>query len=72
MTLLSLDGVTLEICAGQVRDDWRIGQGQAVRARDVEGARRAMNEHLRRSRSYQAKEAQASTLKVPRPKRASR
>ena len=45
---------------------------QAVRARDVEGARRAMNEHLRRSRSYQAKETQASTLKVQRAKRASR
>ncbi len=45
---------------------------QAVRARDVEGARRAMIEHLRRSRSYQAKETQGSTVKVQRPKRASR
>src|SRR5262245_42380018 len=39
---------------------------QAVRARDVNAARRAMDEHLVRSRSYQAKEAQASTLKVSR------
>src|SRR6266516_878813 len=45
---------------------------QAVRARDAEAARRAMDEHLLRSRSYQAKEAQGSTFRVPRPKRASR
>jgi GntR family transcriptional repressor for pyruvate dehydrogenase complex len=45
---------------------------QAVRARDVERARRTMNEHLLRSRSYQAKEGQSSALRVPRPKRASR
>src|SRR5436190_16881331 len=45
---------------------------QAVRARDVDAARRAMDEHLVRSRSYQAKEAQSSTFRVPRPKRASR
>src|SRR3954466_13597072 len=37
---------------------------QAVRARDVEGARRAMSEHLLRARSYQAKEVLASTFKV--------
>src|SRR3989442_10411646 len=37
---------------------------QAVRARDVERARRAMNEHLLRSRSYQAKEVQGSRFKV--------
>src|SRR5437660_2479390 len=45
---------------------------QAVRAHDVEAARRAMNDHLVRSRSYQAKEVQSSTLRVQRPKRASR
>src|SRR5258706_13211458 len=45
---------------------------QAVRARDVERARRAMIEHLRRSRSYHAKGTQGSTVKVQRPKRASR
>src|SRR5215510_12466342 len=39
---------------------------QAVRARDVNAARRAMDEHLVRSRSYQAKEAQGSTVKVSR------
>src|SRR5262245_16153581 len=38
---------------------------QAVRARDVNAARRAMDEHLVRSRSYQAKEAQG-TIKVSR------
>src|SRR5438105_7660256 len=43
---------------------------QAVRAHDVEAARRAMNDHLVRSRSYQAKEVQSSTLRVQRPKRA--
>ena len=32
---------------------------QAVRARDVERARRTMNDHLLRSRSYQAREAAA-------------
>src|SRR5947208_9472318 len=36
---------------------------QAVRGRDVDAARRAMDEHLVRSRSYQAKEAQGSTIK---------
>src|SRR5439155_10938107 len=40
---------------------------QAVRAHDVEAARRAMNDHLVRSRSYQAKEVQSSTLRVQRP-----
>ena len=39
---------------------------QAVRARDVDAARRAMDEHLVRSRSYQAKEAQGSTIKSSR------
>jgi len=39
---------------------------QAVRARDVDAARRAMEEHLVRSRSYQAKEAQGSTIKSSR------
>jgi len=37
---------------------------QAVRAKDVERARRLMNEHLQRARSYQAKEVLASTFKV--------
>jgi len=39
---------------------------QAVRARDPEGARRAMNEHLLQARSYQAKETDVSgaALKV--------
>src|SRR4051794_14156564 len=45
---------------------------QAVRARDVEGARRAMSEHLLRSRTYQAKETQSPTLRVQRAKRAAR
>jgi GntR family transcriptional repressor for pyruvate dehydrogenase complex len=39
---------------------------QAVRARDVDAARRTMDEHLARSRSYQAKEAQGSTIKSSR------
>ena len=42
---------------------------QAVRAHDIELARRAMNEHLLQSRSYQAKEVhevQGSTFKVQR------
>ena len=39
---------------------------QAVRARDVNAARRAMDEHLVRSRSYQAKEAQGSASKSSR------
>ena len=46
---------------------------QAIRARDVDRARRAMNDHLLRARSYQAKEhhvsglnGQGSTLEVPR------
>src|SRR6476619_5469819 len=39
---------------------------QAVRARDVGAARRAMDEHLARSRSYQAKEAEGSTTKSSR------
>ncbi|HEV8209117.1 MAG TPA: FadR/GntR family transcriptional regulator [Vicinamibacterales bacterium] len=37
---------------------------QAVRAKDVERARRLMNEHLQRARSYQAKEVLTSTFKV--------
>jgi GntR family transcriptional repressor for pyruvate dehydrogenase complex len=37
---------------------------QAVRAKDVERARRLMSEHLLRARSYQAKEVLASTFKV--------
>jgi GntR family transcriptional repressor for pyruvate dehydrogenase complex len=37
---------------------------QAVRAKDADRARRLMDEHLLRARSYQAKEALASTLKV--------
>src|SRR2546426_1175642 len=37
---------------------------QAVRARDSDTARRAMNDHLLRARSYQAKEAQDSTFQV--------
>ena len=37
---------------------------QAVRAKDVEQARRLMSEHLMRARSYQAKEVLASTFKV--------
>src|SRR5437899_2368032 len=44
---------------------------QAVRARDVDAARRAMDEHLVRSRSHQAKEAQGSTIKSSRPVRRS-
>lgn len=32
---------------------------QAIRARDVEGARRAMNDHLLQARSYQARETSA-------------
>ena len=35
---------------------------QAIRARDVERARRAMHDHLIRARSYQAKEVQDSTF----------
>ena len=34
---------------------------QAVRARDAEGARRAMHEHLMRARSYQARETKGAT-----------
>ena len=45
---------------------------QAVRAHDVDAARRAMNDHLVRSRSYQAKETQTPNARVPRPTRASR
>jgi GntR family transcriptional repressor for pyruvate dehydrogenase complex len=37
---------------------------QAIRAKDVERARRLMHEHLLRARSYQAKEVLGSTLKV--------
>jgi len=37
---------------------------QAIRARDTEGARRAMNDHLLRARSYQAKEDQGSVSEV--------
>jgi GntR family transcriptional repressor for pyruvate dehydrogenase complex len=42
---------------------------QAVRARDVERARRLMHDHLQRARSYQAKEVLASTFKVQAPSR---
>src|SRR3954470_12915348 len=43
---------------------------QAIRAKDVERARRLMHEHLLRARSYQAKEVLAATFKVqPSPKR---
>jgi GntR family transcriptional repressor for pyruvate dehydrogenase complex len=42
---------------------------QAVRAKDPERARRLMNEHLLRARSYQAKELLDSTFKVQTPKR---
>jgi len=43
---------------------------QAIRAKDGERARRLMQEHLLRARSYQAKEVLASTFKVPAsPKR---
>jgi GntR family transcriptional repressor for pyruvate dehydrogenase complex len=38
---------------------------QAIRAKDGERARRLMQEHLLRARSYQAKEVLASTFKVP-------
>src|SRR5206468_11830353 len=38
---------------------------QAIRARDAEGARRAMNDHLLRARSYQAKEDQGSGVRAP-------
>src|SRR4051794_6737337 len=37
---------------------------QAVRAKDAERARRLMDEHLLRARTYQAKEVLASTFKV--------
>src|SRR5258706_12853436 len=40
---------------------------QAVRARDAERARRLMNEHLLRARSYQAKEVLGSTFKIQGP-----
>jgi GntR family transcriptional repressor for pyruvate dehydrogenase complex len=39
---------------------------QAVRARDVDAARRAMDEHLVRSRTYQAKETQGAAVKGSR------
>src|SRR5437763_11729228 len=39
---------------------------QAIRARDVERARRLMNEHLLRSRSYQARETAAPSPRAPR------
>ena len=38
---------------------------QAVRARDVDRARRLMQDHLLRARSYQAKEVLGSTYKMP-------
>src|SRR5882672_5322033 len=38
---------------------------QAIRARDGERARRAMNDHLLRASSYQAKETQSSDFKLP-------
>jgi GntR family transcriptional repressor for pyruvate dehydrogenase complex len=40
---------------------------QAVRAKDIDRARRLMNEHLLRARTYQAKEVLASTFKVQNP-----
>jgi GntR family transcriptional regulator, transcriptional repressor for pyruvate dehydrogenase complex len=47
---------------------------QAIRARDVEGARRAMNEHLLRSSAYQAQErndgVRAATPKALRRRKA--
>jgi GntR family transcriptional repressor for pyruvate dehydrogenase complex len=43
---------------------------QAVRARNAEVARRAMTDHLLRSRSYQAREAAAQTeTSTPRSRR---
>jgi GntR family transcriptional repressor for pyruvate dehydrogenase complex len=39
---------------------------QAVRARDVERARRTMNDHLQRARSYQARELQESIIQGSR------
>lgn len=43
---------------------------QAIRARSIEAARRAMSEHLLRSRSYQARETAAHTdAQRPRPRR---
>jgi GntR family transcriptional repressor for pyruvate dehydrogenase complex len=47
---------------------------QAVRAKDPDRARRLMNEHLLRARSYQAKELLDSTFRVQSPpkRRASR
>jgi DNA-binding GntR family transcriptional regulator len=42
---------------------------QAIRAKDAERARRLMNDHLLRARSYQAKELLGSTFKVQGPPR---
>jgi GntR family transcriptional repressor for pyruvate dehydrogenase complex len=42
---------------------------QAIRARDADRARRLMNEHLLRARSYQAKELLGATIKIPSPAR---
>jgi GntR family transcriptional repressor for pyruvate dehydrogenase complex len=42
---------------------------QAIRARDPDRARRLMNEHLVRARSYQAKELLGSAFKIPAPAR---
>src|SRR6185295_3598682 len=40
---------------------------QAIRARDVDRARKTMNDHLMRARSYQAKEPQGPGLNAPVP-----
>jgi GntR family transcriptional repressor for pyruvate dehydrogenase complex len=40
---------------------------QAIRAKDADRARRLMNEHLLRARSYQAKEVLGSAFKVQSP-----
>src|SRR5262245_29519391 len=47
---------------------------QAVRARDVDRARRAMNDHLLRSRSYQAREVGATPriVRAPRARQGAR
>ena len=42
---------------------------QAVRAKDADRARRLMNDHLLRARSYQAKEVLGSTFKITAPAR---
>jgi GntR family transcriptional regulator, transcriptional repressor for pyruvate dehydrogenase complex len=47
---------------------------QAIRSRDVERARRAMNDHLLRSRSYQARETDATPhiVRAPRARQGAR